>query len=137
MPAKGKGKAAKAKKASPPAATTSGSASSSAPAPPSQAEYDEMALDFENELPPFGYSEWQLEGPYGTAASTDAASSPASSAHMKRGIKSNESLKLEGPMDVDGSIKSMGGVRFDGDFSVRDKIEAYGNVDVYGNLTCK
>ena len=56
---------------------------------------------------------------------------------QKKSIKSDSSIELEGPMEVDGSVKSMGGITFTGDFAIRDRIEAYQDIDLNGNLTCK
>jgi hypothetical protein len=41
-------------------------------------------------------------------------------------------------MEVDGSVKSMASISFSGgDFVVRDRIEAYGDLGVSGSLTCR
>jgi hypothetical protein len=55
----------------------------------------------------------------------------------KKSIKSDASVDIKGPMEVDGSIKSMGAVTMTGDFIVRDRVEAYGNIDLDGNMTCR
>lgn len=61
---------------------------------------------------------------------------PSHNANKMRSIKSDDPLDLRGPMEVDGSVKSMSSVTFRGDFSVKDRIEAYGDVDIQGNLSC-
>lgn len=40
-------------------------------------------------------------------------------------------------MEVDGSVKSGGGVAFSGNFAVRDRIEAYGDISIVGDLRCR
>lgn len=55
----------------------------------------------------------------------------------RNSINSDTSLELNGPMEVNGSVRSGGPVTFTGDFSVRERIEAYGDIDVAGNMTCK
>lgn len=123
---KGKGK----KNASPPKHSSSGSSAAAAP-PALQAEYEEMILTFDDDPPPF--EEYQPD----FASSSGAGSSGSGSAPAKKkSVKSNQAVHLQGPLDVDGSVKSMASIQFDGDFAIRDKIEAYGNIDVNGNLTC-
>ncbi|KAJ4292320.1 hypothetical protein N0V88_005952 [Collariella sp. IMI 366227] len=51
----------------------------------------------------------------------------------KKSIKSDNALDLRGPMQVDGSVKSMSSVTMSGDFSVRDRIEA-DKVKIFGKL---
>jgi cytoskeletal protein CcmA (bactofilin family) len=52
-------------------------------------------------------------------------------------IRSEGQLDLRGPLEVLGSVKAGRGINFDGDIIVRDKIDAYGNIDVDGNLSCE
>lgn len=51
-------------------------------------------------------------------------------------IRSEGSLNLQGPLDVAGSVKGRS-LTFDGDFIVSDSIEAYGSIDINGNMTCE
>jgi uncharacterized protein (DUF342 family) len=55
----------------------------------------------------------------------------------RNSINSDTSLELNGPMEVTGSVRSGGALTFTGDFSVGERIEAYGDIDVNGNMTCK
>ena len=74
----------------------------------------------------------------GSSSSSSAQQqSGTSPVKKKKSIKSDNAIDLRGPMEVDGSVKSMASLTFSGDFWVRDRIEAYGNVDVGGNLTCR
>ena len=79
-----------------------------------------------------------------TASTTMPQSSGAGSStggnqpvRKSKTIRSDGEINLQGPMDIVGSVKSGSNVTFDGDFTVREKIEAYGAIDVNGNLVCK
>lgn len=82
---------------------------------------------------------------YAAAGSSSAGTTPQTAPSHDGGggitrnptIESPESIALSGPMDIDGSVKCGGSVAFYGDFSVRDKIEVYGDIDLQGNMTCK
>jgi cytoskeletal protein CcmA (bactofilin family) len=52
-------------------------------------------------------------------------------------IRSEGHLDLKGPLEVLGSVKSGRGINFEGDVIIRDKIDAYGNIDINGNLSCE
>jgi cytoskeletal protein CcmA (bactofilin family) len=54
-----------------------------------------------------------------------------------RSIKSDDPLVIQGPLDIQGSVKSGGSIRFDGDFMVKDKIDAYGAITIDGNVSCE
>lgn len=54
-----------------------------------------------------------------------------------RSIKSEEQLDLYGPLEIVGSVKSGSSINFDGDFIVRDKIDAYGGIAMNGNISCE
>lgn len=49
-------------------------------------------------------------------------------------IHSEQSLELAGPLDVAGTIRARN-IRFDGDFIVSDTIDAYGAIEINGNMT--
>lgn len=53
-----------------------------------------------------------------------------------RSIRSEGNLELRGPLDVAGTVKGRS-LTFEGDFIVSDRIEAYGSIDVNGNMTCE
>jgi cytoskeletal protein CcmA (bactofilin family) len=76
--------------------------------------------------------------PSASTASPSASSSSATVTKKKKSIKSEEALELRGPLEVDGSVKSMASVSFvgGGEFAVRDRVEAYGNLEVEGVLSC-
>lgn len=50
-------------------------------------------------------------------------------------IKSDESLDLQGPLEIAGSVKSGGRINFDGDFMVKDKIDAFGAINMNGTVS--
>lgn len=58
-------------------------------------------------------------------------------------VKKKKSIKFEilidfcGLMEVDGLVKLMVSIKFDGDFVVRDRVEVYGDVGVYGIFNCR
>lgn len=111
--------------------TTSTSSAASTPAP-STAEEDNMAFQYENMM--------VLDDTMASGSSSAAGPSvpgPRGRVKRKKSVKSETSIELKGPMEVDGSVKSGAGITFSGDFAVRDRIEAYGNIDVNGNLNCK
>lgn len=54
-----------------------------------------------------------------------------------RSIKSDDALDIQGPLDIQGSVKSGGSISFAGDFIVKDKIDAYGAIDIDGNVKCE
>jgi cytoskeletal protein CcmA (bactofilin family) len=72
---------------------------------------------------------------YGEAAPGAAATY---SRHWKRSrsIKTDDSVDLQGPLEVEGSVKSGGNIGFHGDFVVREKIDAYGAIHINGSLNC-
>jgi hypothetical protein len=45
-------------------------------------------------------------------------------------------LEIQGPLDIQGSVKSGGSINLDGDFIVKDKIDAYGAITMNGNVSC-
>ncbi|KAJ4144719.1 hypothetical protein LMH87_003591 [Akanthomyces muscarius] len=53
-----------------------------------------------------------------------------------RSIHSEQSLELTGPLDVAGSIKARN-ISFGGDFIVSDAIDAYGDIEINGNMTAE
>ncbi|CAI4211796.1 unnamed protein product [Parascedosporium putredinis] len=42
----------------------------------------------------------------------------------------------QGPLDVGGSVKSGRSITLTGDFTIEDKMEAYGSIDMHGKVTC-
>ncbi len=106
-------------------------------APAAQAEYEEMILTFDDD-PNTGASgvAYDDSAAATTSGGGGGSSGGSGSVKKKKSIKSNSALDLVGPMEVDGSVKSMGAISFAGDFAVREKIEAYGNIDVNGNMNC-
>jgi hypothetical protein len=123
---------------------SSGSTASSAPRPTTTLEEEPMPLEeleFGEEIITFD-SPIHAYDPTETALAM-AGGSSSSNSHQQSGVKKKKSIKsetsveLKGPMEVDGSVKSMGAVTFTGDFSVRDRIEAYGDIDINGNLSCR
>lgn len=118
----------KGKKPAVPVTTTTSSAAST-PAPSTE---DNMAFQYENMM--------VLDDAMPASSSSAAGPSvpaPRGRVKRKKSIKSETSIDLKGPMEVDGSVKSGAGVTFSGDFAVRDRIEAYGNINVNGSLTCR
>jgi cytoskeletal protein CcmA (bactofilin family) len=65
------------------------------------------------------------------------ADSPPQGFRRSRSVKSDSELSLEGPLDVHGSVKSGGSIVFDGDFVIRDKIDAYGAITINGSVTSR
>lgn len=53
-----------------------------------------------------------------------------------RSIHTESNLDLVGPLDVAGSIRARS-IYFDGDFIVSDTIDAYGNIQIDGNMTAE
>ncbi|OAR01048.1 hypothetical protein LLEC1_02903 [Akanthomyces lecanii] len=53
-----------------------------------------------------------------------------------RSIHSEQNLELTGPLDVAGTIKARN-IVFEGDFIVSDTIDAYGDVEINGNMTAE
>lgn len=53
-----------------------------------------------------------------------------------RSIHSENNLELTGPLDVAGTIRARN-INFDGDFIVSDTIDAYGNIEINGNMTAE
>lgn len=51
-------------------------------------------------------------------------------------IHTENSLELTGPLDVAGTIQARN-IYFDGDFIVSDAIDAYGNIELDGNMTAE
>lgn len=56
--------------------------------------------------------------------------------HRSRSIHSEHSLELTGPLDVAGTIRARN-ISFGGDFIVSDAIDAYGNIEINGNMTAE
>jgi cytoskeletal protein CcmA (bactofilin family) len=74
---------------------------------------------------------------YATSSSEPVTSQEPSppSFQRSRSIKSEVELTLKGPLEINGSVKSGGSIDFDGDFVVRDKIDAYGAITINGNVS--
>lgn len=51
-------------------------------------------------------------------------------------IHTEHNLQLTGPLDVAGTISARN-IKFSGDFIVSDTIDAYGNIDINGNMTAE
>ncbi|GJC95168.1 hypothetical protein ColKHC_03994 [Colletotrichum higginsianum] len=87
--------------------------------------------------PPTEYDE-----PTGTAATktaTATATTTAVPAEVKKckSIRSEGEVTLQGPLRIAGSVAAGGNATFNGDFDVRDRVEAYGAIEVNGNLVCE
>lgn len=54
-----------------------------------------------------------------------------------RSIRSERELNLRGPLDIAGSVKSGSSISFNGDFIVREKVDAYGAIDMNGSIRCE
>jgi len=98
-------------------------------------EFGEEIITFDSPIHAYDPTETALAMAGGSCSS--GSGQQAGGVKKRRSIKSEASIELVGPMEVDGSVKSMGAVTFTGDFSVRDRIEAYGDIDVNGSLTCR
>lgn len=59
--------------------------------------------------------------------------------HFKRArsVKSDEPLDLRGPLEVAGSVRSGRSINLEGDFIIRDKIDAYGDIVMNGSVSCE
>lgn len=98
-------------------------------------EFGEEIITFDSPIHAYDPTETALAMAGGSSSS--GSNQQSGGVKKRKGIKSEASIELMGPMEVDGSVKSMGAVTFTGDFSVRDRIEAYGDIDVNGSLTCR
>lgn len=74
--------------------------------------------------------------PPGSGSSSSNGSTGNRSVRKTRSIRSEDAVSLQGPLDVMGSIKSGRNITLKGDFTVEDKIEAYGSIDIAGNVNC-
>lgn len=97
-------------------------------------EFGEEIITFDSPIHAYDPTETALAMAGGSSSS---GSTQQTGVRKRKSIKSEASIEIVGPMEVDGSVKSMGAVTFTGDFSVRDRIEAYGDIDVNGSLTCR
>ena len=83
---------------------------------------------------------FMMAQPSSSSPQPQGSSSSSSGAKMKKkkSITSDHTVELRGPVEVDGSVKSMATVSFvgGGEFVVRDRIEAYGDVELSGYLSC-
>lgn len=70
---------------------------------------------------------------------TEPTSGYAAPKNVKRsrGIKSDDEINVQGPLEVAGSVQSGRGINFEGDVSVRGAIDAYGNITTKGELSCQ
>ncbi|CAK7275267.1 hypothetical protein SEPCBS57363_006594 [Sporothrix epigloea] len=68
--------------------------------------------------------------------SMDSTAANAGYVVRRTSVKSERSIHLNGPMEVQGRVESMSSVTLQGDVAVRGKMEAYGNLVVRGNVTC-
>lgn len=68
---------------------------------------------------------------------TNSSSRPTPTFTRSRSIKSEEQLDLHGPLEVAGSVKSGSSINFEGDFIVRDKVDAYGAIAIDGSVSCE
>jgi hypothetical protein len=96
-------------------------------------EPGEMIITFDDNPPPY-------EALHGAASAAQDGPSPGTAPYgsvRSQGVKSDASVDLQGPMEVDGCVKSMGNITFTGDFTVRGNIEAYGYIDLAGRLICQ
>lgn len=97
-------------------------------------EFGEEIITFDSPIHAYDPTETALAMAGGSSSSS---SNQQTGVRKRKSIKSEASIEIMGPMEVDGSVKSMGAVTFTGEFSVRDRIEAYGDIDVNGSLTCR
>ncbi|KAI9166686.1 hypothetical protein HJFPF1_02800 [Paramyrothecium foliicola] len=72
---------------------------------------------------------------YGEGSSSGAYSS-SRQFKRSRSIRSDDPLDLQGPLEIEGSVKSGGSINLQGDFVVRDKIDAYGAIHMNGSISC-
>lgn len=68
---------------------------------------------------------------------SDSSYSRPPTFQRSRSIKSENQLDLHGPLEIVGSVKSGSSINFDGDFIVRDKIDAYGGIAMNGSISCE
>lgn len=81
--------------------------------------------------------------PYGAPAALPAAVQEARpqtqmqppSLQRSQSITSDDGIELLGPLQIEGSVKSGGSIVFNGDFMVKKKIDAYGAINMNGNVT--
>ena len=104
------------------------------------------AIDHEMDLPDIPILEYEeimtFDSPINAQDPYDASSSmqeedSAPRTKRKKNISSDKSLQLKGPMEIAGSVKAGGGITFNGDFTVGERMEAYGNIELNGNMTCR
>jgi hypothetical protein len=74
---------------------------------------------------------------YGASSSLSVPESGNQPIRKSKTIKSEGQITLQGPLDIVGSVKSGSNITFNGDFMVKEKIEAYGAIDINGQLTCR
>jgi hypothetical protein len=100
-------------------------------------EFGEEIITFDSPIHAYDPTETALAMAGGSSSSSGLGQQAGGGVRKRKSVKSEASVELVGPMEVDGSVKSMAAVTFTGDFSVRDRIEAYGDIDVNGSLTCR
>ncbi|KFH49092.1 hypothetical protein ACRE_001290 [Hapsidospora chrysogenum ATCC 11550] len=49
-------------------------------------------------------------------------------------IENGDGLDLQGPLEIDGHVKSGGSINFVGDFVVKEEIDAYGAISINGSV---
>ncbi len=59
-----------------------------------------------------------------------------SSVRKTKSVKSEDDIVLQGPLDIRGSVKSGRSITLNGDFTIDDKMDAYGAIDISGNVNC-
>ena len=74
--------------------------------------------------------------PTGGSSSSGHGSTGNQPVRKSRSVRSEDAVALQGPLDVTGSVKSGRNITLNGDFTVQDKIEAYGSIDITGNVNC-
>jgi cytoskeletal protein CcmA (bactofilin family) len=78
----------------------------------------------------YNTAEYQYTPASSAAGSSSVRQTGNQPVRKSKTIKSDGQVTLQGPLDIVGSVKSGSNVTFNGDFNVREKIEAYGSIDI-------
>ena len=74
--------------------------------------------------------------PAGGSSSSSHGATGNGAVRKTRSVRSEDAVSLQGPLDIVGSVKSGRSITLNGDFTVEDKIEAYGSIEVMGSVNC-
>lgn len=94
-------------------------------------------LPSQEHLPDISVKPSHISTMSGHHSSQSRGSSSRRHFRRSRSIKSDDPLEIQGPLDIQGSVKSGGSINFNGDFIVKDKIDAYGGITMNGNVSCE